>query len=138
MGSTAQNEKLILPQINMGSSMQLSFDFAANYKTLSSGALKLTVKASLDKGQNWTEIWNAKDHMGTIDENNTPEDVTGKAALPFRPTIARPVHSLPLCLKTQGETVPAQPLTTWILQRVPPRHRSSAMASLFLRWSTAL
>ena len=78
MGSTAQNEKLILPQINMGSSMQLSFDFAANYKTLSSDALKLTVKASLDKGQTWTEIWNAKDHMGTIDEENTPEDVTGK------------------------------------------------------------
>ena len=81
MGSTAQNEKLILPQINMGSSMQLSFDFAANYKTLSSGALKLTVKASLDKGQTWTEIWNAKNHMGTIDENNTPEDVTGKGSV---------------------------------------------------------
>lgn len=81
MGSTAQNEKLILPQINMGSSMQLSFDFVANYKTLSSGALKLTVKASLDKGQTWTEIWNAKNHMGTIDENNTPEDVTGKGSV---------------------------------------------------------
>ena len=81
MGSTAQNEKLILPQINMGSSMQLSFDFAANYKTLSSDALKLTVKASLDKGQTWTEIWNAKDHMGTIDEDNTPEDVTGKGSV---------------------------------------------------------
>ena len=79
MGSTAQNEKLILPQINMGSSMQLSFDFAANYKTLSSDALKLTVKASLDKGRTWTEIWTAKDHMGTIDEENTPEDVTGKS-----------------------------------------------------------
>lgn len=81
MGSTAQNEKLILPQINMGSSMQLSFDFAANYKTLSSDVLKLTVKASLDKGQTWTEIWNAKDHMGTIDEDNTPEDVTGKGSV---------------------------------------------------------
>lgn len=81
MGSTAQNEKLILPQINMGSSMQLSFDFAANYKMLSSDALKLTVKASLDKGQTWTEIWNAKDHMGTIDEDNTPEDVTGKGSV---------------------------------------------------------
>ena len=81
MGSTAQNEKLILPQINMGSSMQLSFDFVANYKTLSSGALKLTVKASLDKGQTWTEIWNAKNHIGTIDENNTPEDVTGKGSV---------------------------------------------------------
>ena len=81
MGSTAQNEKLILPQINMGSSMQLSFDFAANYKTLSSDAMKLTVQASLDKGQTWTEIWNAKDHMGAIDEDNTPEDVTGKGSV---------------------------------------------------------
>lgn len=81
MGNAEQNEKLILPQINMGSSMQLSFDFAANYKTLSSGALKLTVKASLDKGQTWTEIWNAKYHMGTIDEDNTPEDVTGKGSV---------------------------------------------------------
>ena len=81
MGSTAQNEKLILPQINMGSSMQLSFDFAANYKTLSSDAMKLTVQASLDKGQTWTEIWTAKDHMGTIDEDNTPEDVTGRGSV---------------------------------------------------------
>ena len=81
MVNTEQNEKLILPQINMGSSMQLSFDFAANYKTLSSGALKLTVKASLDKGQTWTEIWNARKHMGAIDENNTPEDVTGKGSV---------------------------------------------------------
>ena len=81
MVNAEQNEKLILPQINMGSSMQLSFDFAANYKTLSSGALKLTVKASLDKGQTWTEIWNAKDHMGAIDEDNTPEDVTGKGSV---------------------------------------------------------
>lgn len=78
VGNTAQNEKLILPQINMGSSMQLSFDFAASYAQLSAGTLKLTVKASLDKGRTWTEIWTAKDHMGTIDEENTPEDVTGK------------------------------------------------------------
>lgn len=78
MGSTAQNELLILPQINMQDSMQLSFDFAASYAQLSAGTLKLTVKASLDKGRTWTEIWTAKDHMGTIDEENTPEDVTGK------------------------------------------------------------
>ena len=78
MGNTAQNELLILPQINMQDSMQLSFDFAASYAQLSAGTLKLTVKASLDKGQTWTEIWNAKDYMGTIDEENTPEDVTGK------------------------------------------------------------
>ena len=36
---------------------------------------KLTVKASMNKGQTWTEIWNAQDHMGEIDEDNTPEDV---------------------------------------------------------------
>lgn len=78
MGNTAQNELLILPQINMQDSMQLSFDFAASYAQLSAGTLKLTLKASLDKGQTWTEIWNAKDYMGTIDEENTPEDVTGK------------------------------------------------------------
>ena len=78
MGSTAQNELLILPQINMQDSMQLSFDFAASYAQLSAGTLKLTLKASLDKGRTWTEIWNAKDYMGTIDEENIPEDVTGK------------------------------------------------------------
>lgn len=78
MGNTAQNELLILPQINMQDSMQLSFDFAASYAQLSAGTLKLTVKASLDKGRTWTEIWTAKDHMGTIDEENIPEDVTGK------------------------------------------------------------
>lgn len=78
MGNTAQNELLILPQINMQDSMQLSFDFAASYAQLSAGTLKLTLKASLDKGRTWTEIWNAKDYMGTIDEENTPKDVTGK------------------------------------------------------------
>lgn len=78
MGNTAQNELLILPQINMQDSMQLSFDFAASYAQLSAGTLKLTVKASLDKGRTWTEIWTAKDHMGSIDEENTPENVTGK------------------------------------------------------------
>ena len=62
----------------MQDSMQLSFDFAASYAQLSAGTLKLTLKASLDKGRTWTEIWTAKDHMGTIDEENTPEDVTGK------------------------------------------------------------
>lgn len=81
MGNTAQNELLILPQINMQDSMQLSFDFAASYAQLSAGTLKLTVKASLDKGRTWTEIWTAKDHMGTIDEENTPEDVTGKGSV---------------------------------------------------------
>ena len=81
MGGTAQNELLILPEITMQSSMQLGFDFAASYAQLSTGNLKLTVKASLNKGQTWTEIWNAQDHMGEIDEDNTPEDVTGTGSL---------------------------------------------------------
>lgn len=85
-GSTAQNEKLILPQINMGSSMQLSFDFAANYKTLSSDAMKLTVQASLDKGQTWTEIWNAKEHLPAVDEDSSVEDITGKGNVAIPPT----------------------------------------------------
>ena len=81
MDNTAQNELLILPEITMQSSMQLSFDFAASYAQLSTGKLKLTVKASLNKGQTWTELWNAQDHMGEIDEDNTPEDVTGTGSL---------------------------------------------------------
>ena len=81
MDSTAQNELLILPEITMQNSMQLSFDFAASYTQLSAGKLKLTVKASLDKGQTWTEIWNAKDHMGEIDKDNAPEDVTGTGSI---------------------------------------------------------
>ena len=81
MGGTVQNELLILPEITMQSSMQLGFDFAASYAQLSTGNLKLTVKASLNKGQTWTEIWNAQDHMGEIDEDNTPEDVTGTGSL---------------------------------------------------------
>lgn len=81
MGSTAQNELLILPEINMQDSMQMSFAFAASYAQLSAGTLRLTVKASLDKGQTWTEIWNAKDHMGEIDEEDTPEDVTGTGSI---------------------------------------------------------
>ena len=81
MGSTAQNELLILPEITMQSSMQLGFDFAASYTQLSAGNLKLTVKASLNKGQTWTELWNAQDHMGEIDEDNAPEDVTGTGSI---------------------------------------------------------
>ena len=81
MGGTAQNELLILPEITMQSSMQLGFDFAASYAQLSAGNLKLTVKASLNKGQTWTELWNAQDHMGEIDEDNAPEDVTGTGSL---------------------------------------------------------
>lgn len=81
MGNEAQNEKLILPQINMKSSMTLTFDFGASYTTLSSDSFKFTVKATKDKGQTWTTLWDAKDHMGTIDEGNEPENITGKGSI---------------------------------------------------------
>ena len=61
--------------------MQLSFDFAASYTQLSAGKLKLTVKASLNKGQTWTELWNAKDHLPTVDEDSSVEDITGKGSV---------------------------------------------------------
>ena len=81
MGNQAQNEKLILPQINMQDNMELTFDFGASYDTLSSGSFQFTVKATKDKGQTWTTLWDAKDHMGTIDENNEPENITGKGSI---------------------------------------------------------
>ena len=73
-----QNEKLILPQIKMKSSMALTFDFGGSYEELSSGSIKFTVKATKDKGQTWTEIWNAKEHLPTVDEDSSVEDITGK------------------------------------------------------------
>lgn len=81
MGNQAQNEKLILPQINMQDNMKLTFDFGASYDTLSSDSFQFTVKATKDKGQTWTTLWDAKDHMGTIDENNKPENITGKGSI---------------------------------------------------------
>ncbi|MEE1367704.1 MAG: S8 family serine peptidase [Evtepia sp.] len=81
MVNEAQNEKLILPQINMKSGMTLTFDFGASYTTLSSDSFNFTVKATKDKGQNWTTLWDAKDHMGTIDEDNKPENITGKGSI---------------------------------------------------------
>lgn len=81
MGNQAQNEKLILPQINMQNNMELTFDFGASYDTLSSGSFQFTVKATKDKGQTWTTLWDAKDHMGTIDEGNKPENITGKGSI---------------------------------------------------------
>ena len=81
MGNQAQNEKLILPQINMQNNMELTFDFGASYDTLSSGSFQFTVKATKDKGQTWTTLWDAKDHMGTIDEGNEPENITGKGSI---------------------------------------------------------
>lgn len=73
-----QNEKLILPQIKMKSGMALTFDFGGSYEELSSGSIKFTVKATKDKGQTWTEIWNAKEHLPTVDEDSSVEDITGK------------------------------------------------------------
>lgn len=73
-----QKEKLILPQINMKSGMALTFDFGGSYEELSSGSIKFTVKATKDKGQTWTEIWNAKEHLPTVDEDSSVEDITGK------------------------------------------------------------
>lgn len=81
MGNQAQNEKLILPQINMQDNMKLTFDFGASYDTLSSDSFQFTVKATKDKGQTWTTLWDAKNHMGTIDENNKPENITGKGSI---------------------------------------------------------
>ena len=73
-----QNEKLILPQIKMKSGMALTFDFGGSYEELSSGSIKFTVKATKDKGQTWTEIWNAKEHLPTVDEDSSVEDIAGK------------------------------------------------------------
>lgn len=73
-----QKEKLILPQIKMKSGMALTFDFGGSYEELSSGSIKFTVKATKDKCQTWTEIWNAKEHLPTVDEDSSVEDITGK------------------------------------------------------------
>ena len=51
------------------------------YEALASGSFKFTVKATKDKGQTWTTLWDAKEHMGTIDEENAPENITGKGSI---------------------------------------------------------
>ena len=81
MFKQAQNEKLILPQIHTKDSMELTFDFGGSYAELSSGSIIFTVKASKDKGQTWTELWNAKDHLPTVDEDSSVEDITGKGSV---------------------------------------------------------
>ena len=73
-----QKEKLILPQIKMKSGMALTFDFGGSYEELSSGSIKFTVKATKDKGQTWTDLWNAKEHLPAVDEDSSVEDITGK------------------------------------------------------------
>lgn len=81
MFKQAQNEKLILPQIHTKDRMELTFDFGGSYAELSSGSIIFTVKASKDKGQTWTELWNAKDHLPTVDEDSSVEDITGKGSV---------------------------------------------------------
>ena len=81
MFAQAQNEKLILPQIQMAESMLLSFDFGGSYNELSTGSIQFTVKATLNKGQTWTVLWDAKDHLPRVDEDSTVEDITGKGSV---------------------------------------------------------
>ena len=81
MFAQEQNEKLILPQINMGENMTLSFDFGGSYAELSSGSIRFTVKATLDKGQNWTVLWDAQDHLPAVDEDSAAEDITGQGTV---------------------------------------------------------
>ena len=81
MFAQAQSEKLILPQIQMAESMLLSFDFGGSYNELSTGSIQFTVKATLNKGQTWTVLWDAKDHLPQVDEDSTVEDITGKGSV---------------------------------------------------------
>ena len=81
MGNQAQNEKLSLPQINMKDNMQLSFKYGVAYDKLQSGAYTFTVQATKNKGQTWETLWDAKSAVGTIDEEDSSEDVTGNAKI---------------------------------------------------------
>lgn len=74
-----QNEKLILPQINVKSGSALAFDFGGSYSELMSGSIKLTVKVTLDKGETWVELWNAKEHIEA--DESEPEYIIGKGNL---------------------------------------------------------
>lgn len=78
-----QNEKLMLPEIKMSDNMKMTFDFGGTYAELFSGSIKLSVKATNDKGQNWTEIWNAKDNIKELsdDEVSTETAVTGLGSI---------------------------------------------------------
>lgn len=82
MFKQSQDEKLTLPQIKMSDSMKLTFDYGGSYEELVSGSVKLTVKATLNKGASWTAIWNAADSIEAVDDGlDTPENITGKAEL---------------------------------------------------------
>ncbi len=72
-----QNEKLIMPEIKLGDAMKLTFNYGGSYNELSSGSVKLSVKASLDKGESWREIWNARDYLPQYSDDDKPEDYTG-------------------------------------------------------------
>lgn len=121
MGGTVQNELLILPEITMQSSMQLGFDFAASYAQLSTGNLKLTVKASLNKGQTWTEIWNAQDHMGEIDEDNTPEDVTGTGSLSIPASYCAPGARFAFVFESAAKTGASAAIDNVVFKAAKPR-----------------
>ncbi len=81
MFAQEQNEKLILPQVNMKENMTLSFDFGGSYAELSSGSIRFTVKATLDKGLSWTVLWDAQEHLPTVDEDSSVEDITGQGTV---------------------------------------------------------
>ena len=79
MGSQTQDEKFILPRVNLTGSSVLTFDFGGTYEELLGNTFQLTVQASSDKGATWTELWNAKDHVTAAGEDETaPEDIIGK------------------------------------------------------------
>ena len=77
----SQNEYLILPRIQMQSNMLLTFDFAAAYSEVMTGAIKFTVKATVNNGQSWTEIWNAQTVLSAVSEDDADEYVTGKGSV---------------------------------------------------------
>ena len=78
MGSQKQDEKLCLPEIQMPNPASLSFDWGATFEQVNSGSIQFTVQATLDKGQSWTTIWDAKEHLPAAD-SLTSEDMTAKA-----------------------------------------------------------
>ena len=76
-----QDERLITPAFDLaGKSGTLAFQFTGNKINLKNGYMTVTVEASAD-GQNWSEIWNAKEHFneltdGVINSNVGTGDMT--------------------------------------------------------------
>ena len=79
--NSQQNEYLILPEIQMGETAVLSFDWAADHYHLSKGMTELTVEVSLDKGSHWTPLWNAADHIPNLPAEEMPQYLTGSEQL---------------------------------------------------------